>query len=351
MYYVFIPLKTLYIDRPDLQPIYVSDLITPTYFNVFSFALLLVNVIWTKSCRYKYSPFNITSYIRYWDKKIILKNEYVYLFLLFFVLWLIPLTNYSALSKDNAEQNIVVGYGLGVSFFERVKLIFLYTAGPVMSMLSFKYILSKRTKYYKYMAYTSMILAGTCFFLASKTQMTTAILIIIIYFYSVMREKLTRKFVYTALMIFAFITLVIFPLSQSFRTVKQMMVMNGSRHEFMDIVDGVLHSSLEDKKYLLERYESYKGRSLNVYQAFHWACTKEFRGGGKLTWMVIKYIIPQRISNTDEGNILGDVYAFKGADIGESTLTWYVADWGLFGVFVAIFHFSVIFLVWKLFFF
>lgn len=347
LYYVAIPLKVLYWDLPELKSQYIHDLITPLYYDIFSFALVCVNLVWTKQFQFRYSPLNITSYMRYWDKRIVVKDVYVFLFIIFYLLLFIPLTNYSALTEDNYEGNVTFGYGLGVSFIERCEYVFLCASSPVFFLLNFKYLTLQRKRKYKLLSIFSLILGAICFFLGSKTLMTTSFLFVVIYYYSVQRKKITRKFIFNSLVVFVIIIIVIFPMSQSFRMIKQTVVLNKNQHGFVDIMETFININEKDRKLLMENYNQYQERSLNVYQALHWACTKEFRGDGKLTLMVYKYAIPQFMGKENEENILGDVYLGKGADIGESILTWYIADWGIRGVIVAIIHFIIVFFAWK----
>lgn len=347
LYYVLIPIKILYIDLPILKPYYINDLVTPSYYLSFNCVLLFINFLWTRTNRLRYTPINITRYIRKIDTGVILKKKHAYLFIIFFCLLLIPLTNYSGLSEDTTEENLTAGYGLNVSFFDRIRLVFLYNTYPVFMLLSLKYYNQKNLLQYRKLAIICLVLGTLCVFLASKSVMFFTILVSIVYFYAVEREKLNSKFIVKSLVASALVVFVLFPLSQNFRTIKQTLVKNGTAHGFMDVATAFVDIDVSQEKNLTEKYQMYKARSLNVYQAFQWACTKDFRGEGRLTLMVYKYLIPQFL-NPKEGNILGDVYFGKDADIGESLLTWFVADWGIIGVLVTILHFFVVVNIWIL---
>lgn len=349
LYYALIPIKVLYIDLPELLSDYSKDIITPVYYLIFNLLLLLVNIFWSNNYQRNYTPINITNYIRYWDRRIVMKDSYVYLFLIFFVLFLIPLTNYSALTEDNLEQNVTAGYGLGMSFWQRISMIFLYNSYPVFIILNIKYSLNNKCpKFFRKLSIVSFIIGLLCMVLASKTVLLFTLVFMMIYVYSVRKDVLNRTFLVKALIILAIGIFVIFPLSQGFRMLKQSKVLTEGKVDFTSIAVAYINMDDKEKRSLDEGYQIYKGRSLNVYQTLHWATTNNFRGDGKLTIMVFKYLFPRKIHDSKEGNILGDTYLGKGADIGESVLAWYIADWGSVGLLITIIHFIVILVLWYL---
>lgn len=83
--------------------------------------------------------------------------------------------------------------------------------------------------------------------------------------------------------------------------------------------------------------QAVQGRSTNVFDCFHSTCSHPFQGNGKLSYGVIKSLLPLKLEDLNiNGNILGDTYAFYGADIGESVLAWFNADFRYIGLLISI---------------
>ncbi|MGY3213777.1 hypothetical protein [Mucilaginibacter sp. HD30] len=352
LFYSLTPIKTLYIDLPELQSEYIHDYYTPFIILCFHLLILVIDVFFTNKYSGKYSALNISTYIRYWDSRVAVKPIYIPAIFILFVLFSVPLTNYSGMTEDSMDSNITAGFGGGnVSFLERTELIFVYSVYPVLILLNYKYILDnkhKKTFKYKAISYISLTIGVICAFLATKSTFLNLFFFIAHYYYTVYKHSLKRKhFVRMFIIVLIFFAFVL-PMSQTFRLVKKNLAARSQVESFSQVVLATINMDSFMKSEIEAQLHVYNKRTLGLYTALHWACTRSFRGNGELTFMIFQYLVPQNLK-ISEANILGDTYQGKGADIGESVLTWYVADWDWIGVIAAILHFVLMFFIWKYF--
>lgn len=333
LYFVAIPAQDFLINH--LRPEYLTRKNTSTTMLVYMYGLLLVSLLVRK---HKRSPFSITIRLAR-IKTIQIKNSFHW-FAFFYILFMfLQVTNYSALSEDNLEGNNNFFYGINAGFFARTIALSFKPFFPALFVILMN--ANPMSLFFRLLKNVNLTFLIITLLLGEKTFMTFSFVFMLLYYYSIKREKLKLKHLCLGVGLIYLIFMVVFPLSQSFRLYKQAMVMRSQSHAFVDVATGFAEEGVTiDLKEQTEDYQ--KTRSLNVYDAVDWAASRtDYRGYGRLTGIVLQYLFPQKMKG--DGSIMAELMMGKGADIGESTLAWYTLDWGMIvGPITAILHLLVL---------
>lgn len=339
IYFILIPYKAYYLDK-----LFNFDI--NNYVLSLSVATCFIYVLFFFDNYFRKLPIlNMTKIIKSIDEQVAVSYKITYLCLIAGCMMLYKVTNYSSMDADNIEANNQLYFGANMPFYLRMIWLFVVQTLPILFVYTLKNIKTCGDKKKKIICFIALLITFLSYFLGPKTDMTLFVLFVLIYFYSIDRYKISRKHFLSVLIFFPLFIIVYFPISQSFRLVKQMTVQNNSSHSFTDVVDAYIQMSDVDLNDIKEYSDTYvKGRSLNVFYCFDDTNTKSFQGEGLLTYYVIKSLLPLNAGDLGiNGNILGDTYLYKGADVGESILTWFNADFRYIGIFFALFFYLVIF--------
>lgn len=331
LYYLIIPYYTYYftsIDKLNLEECKTSISLIAFYLYI----LLLVSI-----CTRRDSILNMTQLIQRLNRKIIIPYNFVYISIFVSSLLLYKVTDYSVLDADNAEANNQLYFGNDMPLGLRIIWLFALQFRPILFLLTLKLLTYNFSKKKKIIIYFSLAITILSYLLGPKTLMTTAFLFCGIGYYSIYKSQISRKKIYAAIGIVIVLFMVVFPLSQAFRLTKQYVTSN-AKASFTTVLDNYINMSDREKKQLEKKAElSIQGRSTNVFDCFHSSCTHSFQGNGLLTMYVLKSMLPLKQSDLNiNGNILGDTYVSKGADIGESVLAWFNADFRYWGLILAV---------------
>ncbi|MCM1109240.1 MAG: hypothetical protein NC388_09370 [Clostridium sp.] len=336
LYFWAIPVKDFFVNH--VRPEYIQH--TPTAFAVCLYMCLL-GVCAAIYSRKKKSPLYVTE--RLAEIKIMqIKDSFQWLALIYIAYMLFQITNYAALDDENIEGNNNFFYGTDANIIMKMILVPFRTFFPVVFIVLWSNIPAK--SFYKQLRKINIVLIVVALLLGNKGFMMFNCTFLALYLYSIKRKQISRNqiILYVSAVIVALSF--VFPLSQSFRYYKQDVVKHSSVHDFTTVLSGFIENGVSDD--LKERVEAYeKGRSLNLYDAVDFAASRtEYRGWGHLTWIVLSYIIPQRMRN--DGNIMA-VMMQGGGDVGESILAWHVLDWGiLIGPCMAVLHYLILYLLY-----
>lgn len=331
LYYLLIPYYTYYftsIDKLNLEECKTSITLIAFYLYI----LLFVSI-----CTRRVSFLNMTQFIQRLNRKVVIPYNFVYISIFVSSLLLYKVTDYSVLNADNAEANNQLYFGSDMPFGLRVIWQFALQFRPILFLLTLKLLTYNFSKKKKYIIYFSLVITTLSYLLGPKTLMTTAFLFCGIGYYSIYKSQISKKKIYAAIGIVAVLFMVVFPLSQAFRLTKQYVASN-TKTSFIMVLEKYVNMSDREKKLLEERSEKFiQGRSTNVFVCFHSSCIHPFQGNGLLTMFILKSMLPLKQSDLNiNGNILGDTYVSKGADIGESVLAWFNADFRYWGLILAI---------------
>lgn len=286
---------------------------------------------------------NVSRFFRLW-RPAATRPVFMWVILLVGLFYLYNITNYGALSADNAEENNRFGYGENMPFFMRVFAISILPVYPLLIVLAYHFksrdMLSKCLR----VACLAVLAAGAL--LGSKTRLTFLLIFFLIYLYSTRRDLLTKRNMLLGAGLLVVLFLVVFPISQGLRVYKQYYVENRSVHDFATVVKAYANQrvniGVDDR---VERYQH--RRSMNAYATFDFVCNTKHRGNGDLTWTMCRYIIPQRTIMDGKGEILAQLQ--DSGDVAESVVSWYVCDYGTFwGPIAAVIHFVVIIWLFQL---
>lgn len=336
LYFWAIPVRDFLINH--IRPEYTQH--TQTAVAVCLYMWLLGGLTAIYSNRKK-SPLYVTD--RLAEIKIMeLKDSFHWFALIYIVYMLLQITNYSALNEENIEGNNNFFYGTNANIVMRMVLVSFRAFFPAIFIMLWTN--HPRKKLYCRLRKLNLCLLIISLLLGNKGFMMFNGTFLALYLYSIKRKQLSRRHILLYASIIIAALAIIFPLSQSFRYYKQDSVRFSSNHSFTSVVRGFIKDGVSEQ--LKKRVEAYeKGRSLNIYDATDFAASRtDFQGNGYMTWIVLKYLIPQRMGN--DGNIMGKLMK-DGGDIGESILAWYVLDWGIiFGPIVAVVHYLLLYLLY-----
>lgn len=331
LYYLLIPYYTNYLTSVTILNFDECKL-SLTLVVVYLYLLLIVNNFIGKN-----SIFCMTRMIQRLDNKVTVPYKLVYICLFVSIIILYKVTNYSALDAENPEANNQLYFGSDLPLWLRCIGLFALQYRTILYILTFKLLNGNLTRTKRFIVYFTLCITTLSFLLGPKTEMATTFIFCGLYFYSIYRNKIKRKMIYWGFALTAGLFLIVFPLSQGLRMVKQNAV-SISQVSFSDVVELYFTMSDEDKEMLKQRAEkSVQGRSTNVFNLFHLTCTHPFQGNGVLTYGIFKSLLPLKTDDLNiNGNILGDTYFFKGADVGESVLSWFNADFRYIGLLLSI---------------
>lgn len=245
------------------------------------------------------------------------------------------ITNYSALSSDNVEANNQFQYGLNMPFYVRIFAVSIRPIYPILIIIT--YNLRTNIIKYKRLRIFCLLILFLSLILGEKTFMIYNLIFFAVYLYSIKRNRLKRKHIYYSFISLFCVLIFLFPILQGFRIYKQYSVEQNMNHDFLSVVKGFVRDGItDDMQEKIDRYQD--NRSLGCYNVFDWTCNAEYRGNGYMTWLIFRYVIPQR-AQAGDGNIVGDKMIGKGADVAESILAWFVLDYGfIIGPIVAVLY-------------
>lgn len=339
IYFILIPYKAYYFDQ--LLNFNINNYVLSLFVVTCFIYLLFFFNNYFKDLQI----LNMTKIIASIDGKVSISYRIVYLCLIAGSMMLYKVANYSSMDANNIEENNQLYFGSDMPIYLRMIWLFVSQTLPILFIYTLKNFKKCGDRFKKILCIVALSITFCSYFLGPKTNMTLFIIFVLIYFYSIDRHKISQKKFLSVLVIFPLFIIVYFPISQSFRLVKQMTVQNNSSHSFTDVVDAYIEMSDVDLSDIKKYSDTYvKGRSLNVFYCFDYTNTRPFQGEGLLTYYVIKSLLPLNAKDLGvNGNILGDTYVFKGADVGESILTWFNADFRYIGIVMALFFYLVIF--------
>ena len=337
LYYLLIPIRLVYKDI-SYRNVPVLEILNDSQdvlvvLCLFKLLLLLLNVIVTKSK--KMSFLKITEQFKRFDKIIVINPRAIYLYLAVFLFFLLSITNYSSLSADNFEGDRTWQYAENASFLERIIINMVSVGFPVFFILSMKYLIEIKDRKYRTLAKWNMAVALIGILLGSRTQLFLVLGVSMIYLYSLYRDKITKKTVFYTIIVLITVPTVVFSVSQSFRMSKQYVIENHSSHSFMDVASYFIGMNDRERKMLLEdASNNTDSRSLNVYYAFYESLENDYeKTGGGFFLSQLACLIPIIKPDPKFANFCAELLE-RGGDIGESSITVFNVDLGLFGVFL-----------------
>lgn len=357
LYFVLIPIKCIltgsYYRGVPIADIVGASITPPIYIFLIKAIICSVSVIFSKDkkkCNYLY----VDNYFKVADVFFHPPIQSVYLYILFFIMALRPMINYSALSSENVEGNLTYFYGQNMPFYERLFANMLIGALPVFVVLSVKYFLDIKKRMYKRLSYINMVLVVVCVLLSGRTNCFNIIVLITLFLYSCKTSIFTIKNIVASICLFSIIGLVYFPVYQSFRMTKNIVISNSSNHDFGDVVKHFVSLSPRKAHYLYSKAtQSVDSRSFNVYMAFHEACTKNYQStAGNYTIENFMCLNPFHKPDFRKDNIYAKLLE-GGGDIAESLPTILYADLNadigfLFIFIIPLFYLIYFYLLWVI---
>jgi len=307
-----------------------------------SFAICLYMYVLLLLCKFadsrKHTPLHLSfQFCKVGDMRV--KASFLWFAFFYIIFILFNLTNYSALDKNNLEGNVAFVYGLEQGFFQKILSTSYRPFFPVLFIIL--YNIKTTNLFYRLFKRICILLLLLSIILGAKTDLTFCLVFWIFYFYSIHRSKIQRMHYVYVVGAFAFLFLVFFPLSQSFRQYKQDAVLKHQSHAFNDIVGGYVEEGLsKTQEEKIVRYQNL--RSLNVYDAVDFASSRtKFRGNGLLFMSVWQYLVPQRAKKEGIGGIMARLMGAY--DVGESMLSWSILDFGVvLGPLFALLHMLIL---------
>lgn len=329
MYFWAIPVKDFLVNH--VHPEYVYHDETAIAVCLYMYGLAILALIFS---RMKNSPLLVTKWLEKLNR-IEVKNSFQWFALIYIAYMLFQITNYAALDDENFEGNNNFFYGENANIIMKLILVPFREFFPAIFIVLWTN--KPKDNFYSKLRFVNLLLMLVSLLLGNKGFMMFNFVFLALYLYAHNRTKLSRKkILFYAATIICTLSLV-FPISQSFRYYKQDVVRNTSNHSFITVAKGFLEDGIStDLQKRVDDYE--KGRSLNIYDATDFAAARtNFRGYGYMSWIIFKYVIPQRMGS--DGNIMA-VLMLGGGDVGESTLAWFVLDYGyIIGPIVAVLYF------------
>lgn len=339
LFFLLIPYKGEFIDhiRDDgfNLPTSISTLVLVV---IFLWILLLMAQILRNN-----DAFSITKNFFKWDRYLRPDIIYVYLSLIASCMMLYKVTDFSQLTEDNPEVNNQLYFGSDMPIALRLIWLFALGARPVLTLIVIKVFRQTEFKCHKRISVLTLIVTFVSYLLGPKTDLIVFLLFVVLYYYSIYKSKISKKqIIKYVLSIFLFLC-IFFPISQGLRMAKQALVYQGGKIDFISAVNYYVNASSLDKKANEKGADYYiKSRSLNVFNCLDYTCKRVFRGNGELSSMILFSLLPLNADALGfNSNILGDVYVFKGADIGESILAWFNADFYGVGIVLAVFFYLI----------
>lgn len=345
IYFIYIPLKFLLFKTPINGIPYINTInnhpLTLIYLIAFFSIVAILSLIFNKK---KFT--NITALIIKLDSETKISFPILVIALICFLYCTIILTSYGNLDEDNTESNRnILTYGGGF-FGYLIQLS--YTLTFIGLVWVVKYIKDNR-KNIDYKIIALLILGIVNFLLGGRGDMIFALFLIFLYLYSVYRKYLRRKHYIIILFIIGFFGGIILPISQSFRQVKDYMIMNNNNHSFKDVL--IYYISI-DKKEFNSIYNSAQDntsfRSISTYYFLDRAIYKEdlLSMNGEYTKnAILKCINPLYTPSQEIYNKPANLIA-NGGDIAESPLMIFWIDTKWFSlIIVLLFYFGYILLI------
>ena len=336
LYFCIVPLKDFTVNH------YFPDLL-----NNYPTAIALCIYMWglyvIDKCTKKKKIYNLTKLL---SEIGILKvsESFLWLCLIVIFFFLYQTTNFSALDVDNIEGNNSWGSGANLPFYKKM---FVISIKPVLpSLLLITFYLKPRSSFYRKLRFLILAMMIIALLIGGKTYALFLSVFLLLFAYSKYREQIRRKHVILLSVGLVFFFFVYFPLNQSFRYYKQYSVSNYAQHDFFTVAKGYVDGDTPDFD-IDSRVEHYqKGRSMNLYNAFEWACTTDFRGNGMMTWAIFRYTFPRKmILDKWHSPICDNMLGTSDADIAESYLAWFTTDIGIIlGPILSILYYS--FYIW-----
>ena len=346
LFFLLIPYKGEFIDHIREDGFNLSTSIsTLVLVDIFLWMLFLMDLIFRKN-----NVFSITKNFFKWDHYLRSDIIYVYLSLIASCMMLYKVTDFSELTIDNPEVNNQLYFGSDMPIALRLIWLFALGARPVLTLIVIKVFRQSEYKWHKRISILTLIITLLSYLLGPKTDLIVFSLFIVLYYYSIYKSKISKKQIIKYVFSIILFLCIFFPISQGLRMAKQALVYQGVEIDFISAVDYYVNASSLDKKANEKGTDEYiKGRSLNVFNCLDYTCKRVFRGNGELSAMILFSLLPLNADALGfNSNILGDVYVFKGADIGESILAWFNADfYGVGIVLAAFFYFIAIYSFYK----
>lgn len=339
LFFLLIPYKGEFIDHIRANGFNLSTSIsTLVLVVVFLWILFIVAQIFGNN-----DVFSITKSFLKLERCLYPDILYVYLSLIASSMMLYKVTDFSQLTIDNPEVNNQLYFGSDMPIALRLLWLFALGARPVLSLVVIKVFRQTNNKMHKWISLLALMVTLVSYLLGPKTNLIVFLLFIVLYYYSIFKDYITKKQIYKYSFSIVLFLCIFFPISQGLRIAKQTLVYQGENVNFISTVDYYVNSSSLDKESNEDGVNNYiKGRSLNVFKCFDYTCKRAFRGHGELSAMILLSLLPLNADAFDvNGNILGDVYVFKGADIGESILAWFNADFYCIGILLAVIFFCI----------
>lgn len=335
LYLWLIPAKDFVLEHyfPDL----IGHIPTVIALNLYMWTLLIADKMVRKD-----SIFNVTQAL---SKLSVLHVSDKFLWLCFIValFYLYQKTNFSALTEDNIEGNNTWAYGHNMPWYQRFFAISINPALPSLVLITF--FMKPTTKFYKILRKFVFMILIAGLLLGGKSFFTFIIVFVLLYLYSNYRKQIKRKHILFTIIGSVFFFFVYFPIAQSFRFYKHYSVIHTTQHDFVSVLTNFINDNgtTYDIDQRIENYQN--GRSMNLYNAFDWACTTDFRANGMMTWAVMRYIFPQRMILDGWNEVVGRNMSGGDADVAESIVTWFIVDTGIIiGPILSVLYFA--FYIW-----
>lgn len=349
LYFVFIP--TFYYGIGEKYAIDLLEDGIPTYIIVdfYIYIIYFINRVVSRSNKYRYSLFNISYQLRQLYNKINSFKSY-YLYLIAFILALnlysnLSYANLQGKNLSNADMEAV--YTEQVSNTDRInnKLKGLYNFLLIPSLLYGIIIIKKSPyKFYRNIGWLIISCSSLIYLLGSRRPMIAALIFILLFLYSISKEKIKKKTILKLILVFGLIIGVFFPAYQVYRLVKEYSLLNETKVDFVSVIYNS-KELISNSEVFQEAQESNSKRSLNLFSALDKAVKNETYDGW-VVWKCITNFMPgaPSLDNNVEYQ-LANKYAHHGADIADSILMYSVADFSFLGCIFSLFY---IWLFYKL---
>ena len=349
LYFIFIP--TFYYITGEKYAIDLLEKGIPTYIIVdfYIYIIFFINRTVSNSSKYESSLFNISYQLRKLYNKIgSFNRNYLY-----FIIFILTLNLYSNLSYSNLQGKNLSNADMEAVYTEQTtgtdrinnKLKGIYNFLLIPSLLYGIIIIKKSPeKFYKNIGWIVIGSSSLVLLLGSRRPMIAALIFVLLFLYSISREKIKKKTILKLALVFGLIIGVFFPAYQVYRLVKEYSLLNETKVDFMSVIYNS-KELISNYEVFQEAQESNSKRSLNLFSALDKAVKNETYDGW-VVWQCITNFMPGSPSLEDNVEFqLANKYAHYGADIADSILMYSVADFSFLGCVFALFY---IWLFYKL---
>lgn len=353
LYFVFIPVYYYLIGEE-----YAVDLLekgkgTFIIIEMYIYAIHFFNKLVSKSEKHKKSLLNLSHQLRkYYYNITYFKKWHLYLILFILLLNLYSNLFYSNLqgkNLSNADMEAIYTEQVNTTDHVNNKLKGIYNFFLIPTLLYGVVMIKKSPKrVYKNIGWCIVGISSVIFLLGSRRPMIAALVFMLLFLYSINRQKIKKKTILKLAVVFGLIIGVFFPAYQIYRLVKEYSLLNDTNVDFVSVVSSS-KDVLLDSDFFQEAKDSNSKRSLGLFYALD-SAVKNDTYNGWVVWKCITNFMPGAPSLEDNVEYqLANTYAHRGADIADSIIMYGVADFSFIGALFSLFYILFFYKIYKFF--